>query len=376
MIRLGQSVASNQIGPPRTDLRVPEQGDKFIISADDPILVTGAAGFIGSCVVEGLLDRGFHRLICFARPSSKLERLQAILARRPAGAEVEVVQGNLLSRQDCEAACKDVALILHLAAGKGEKSYPEAFMNSVVATRNLLEASLVCARLRRFVLVSSFTVYTNRGKPNGKRLDETCPVEERAELRGEAYCFGKVKQEQIVAEYHKKFGIPYVTIRPGAVYGVGKEITGRVGIGTFGIFLHMGGSNTIPFTYMDNCAEAIILAGLIKGIDGEVFNVVDDDLPCSREFLSMYKRNIRRFKSVYLPHAVSYALCFLWEKYSIWSAGQLPPGFNRGRWHANWKKTEYANEKLKALLGWRQKVTTPEAMRRYFQRCKEAERDA
>ena len=34
------------------------------------------------------------------------------------------------------------------------------------------------------------------------------------------------------------------------------------GIDTFGVFLHLGGSNTIPFTYVDNCAEAIALAGL------------------------------------------------------------------------------------------------------------------
>ena len=99
-------------------------------------------------------------------------------------------------------------------------------------------------------------------------------------------------------------------VRPGSVYGAGKrEIAGRVGIGTFGLFLHLGGSNTIPFTYVDNCAEAIVLAGLVKGVDGEVFNVVDDDLPSSRQFLRLYKKNVRRFKSLYVPHAVSYALC-------------------------------------------------------------------
>ena len=55
----------------------------------------------------------------------------------------------------------------------------------------------------------------------------------------------------------------------------------------------MGGSNTIPFTYVDNCAEAIVLAGLVKGVDGEALNIVDDDLPSSREFLRLYKNNVR-----------------------------------------------------------------------------------
>ena len=69
-------------------------------------------------------------------------------------------------------------------------------------------------------------------------------------------------------------------MRPGAVYGPGKsQLTGRIGIDTFGVFLHLGGSNQIPFTYVDNCAEAIILAGLVQGVDGEVFNVVDDESP-------------------------------------------------------------------------------------------------
>jgi nucleoside-diphosphate-sugar epimerase len=359
----------------RAALPIPKRQDSFIVSPDDPILVTGAAGFIGSCVVQGLLDRGFRQLRCFARPSSELRRLQGIVKHRPRGTRVEIVKGNLLSRQDCENASKDVALTYHLAAGTGEKSYADAFINSVVATRNLLDAHRERARLRRFVLISSFSVYTNR--QNLPCLDETCPIEEHAGLRGDAYCFAKVKQEQFVIQYGKNFEIPYVVVRPGSVYGAGKdEIAGRVGINTFGFFLHLGGPNTIPFTYVENCAEAIILAGLVGGVDGEIFNVVDDDLPSSRQFLRLYKRNVRRFKSFYVPHIVSHALCYLWEKYSEWSEGQLPPLFNRRRWYANWKRTHYSNEKLKTKLGWVQKVPTSEGLRRFFQNCGQAERHA
>jgi nucleoside-diphosphate-sugar epimerase len=263
-----------------------------------------------------------------------------------------------------------VAVIFHLAAGRGEKSFPDAFVNSVVATRNLLEASVPHKCLRRFVNVSSFAVYANTQKPRWRLLDETCPVEKHPELRGDAYCFAKVKQDEIVTEYGKSFGIPCVIVRPGHVYGPGNEaITGRVGIGTFGVFLHLGGSNTIPFTYVDNCAEAIALAGLAEGVDGEVFNVVDDDLPSSRKFLRLYKQYVRRFKSIYVPHFLSYVLCYLWERYSTWSEGQLPPAFNRRRWHANWKKTRYSNEKLKTRVGWTPKVPMAEGLRRYFEAC-------
>ena len=230
-------------------------------------------------------------------------------------------------------------------------------------------------QLKRFVNISSFSVYTNRQKPRGRLLDESCPVETHPEERGDAYSFAKVKQDEIVTEYGQKHGIPYVIVRPGYVYGPGNEaITNRVGIGTFGLFLHLGGSNTIPFTYVDNCADAIVLAGLMRGVEGEVFNVVDDDLPSSRRFLRLYKRNVKHFRSLYLPHPLSYLLCFLWEKYSAWSEGQLPPAFNRSVWHAVWKKTRYTNAKLKNRLQWTPKVSSTEALNRYFQSCRDKAR--
>ena len=352
----------------------PEQGT-LLVGPGDRILITGSAGFIGSHVVQNLINRGFKNLVCFVRPSSELGALDAIMRNRPDGTTVEIVKGNLLSREDCEAACRGVTGIFHVAAGIGEKSFPDAYMNSVVATRNLLEASLNCAQLQRFVLVSSFTVYTNRQKR--RLLDESCPVDQEPELRGEAYCYAKVRQEQIVAEHGEKHGVPYVIIRPGSVYGPrNAEFTGRVGIGTFGLFFHLGGSNTIPFTYVDNCADAVVLAGLVRGIDGEVFNVVDDDLPSSCAFLRQYKASVKRFRSIYLPHPVSYALCYLWEKYSRWSYGQLPPIFNRSRWHADWKKTRYSNQKLKAKLGWVPQVSTQEGLCRYFAACAQSENNA
>jgi nucleoside-diphosphate-sugar epimerase len=186
-----------------------------------------------------------------------------------------------------------------------------------------------------------------------------------------------VKQDEVVKEYGQRFGIPYVIVRPGYVYGPGKHaISGRVGLDTFGVFLHLGGSNTIPFTFVDNCARAILLAGVRKGIDGQVFNVVDDDLPSSRQFLRLYKRHVKRFTSVYLPHIVSYACCWMWEAYSRWSEEQLPPAFNRRGWHAYWKKTRYSNDKLKTELGWQPDVATSEGLTRYFQSCHERGRYA
>src|ERR1700752_1559163 len=91
--------------------------NEFIIGPDDPILITGANGFIGRRVVASLLERGFRNLLCFARPSSTESSLVSLAKECHSEAKITVVRGNLLSRQDCEIASKNVAVIFHLAAG-------------------------------------------------------------------------------------------------------------------------------------------------------------------------------------------------------------------------------------------------------------------
>jgi nucleoside-diphosphate-sugar epimerase len=115
---------------------------------------------------------------------------------------------------------------------------------------------------------------------------------------------------------------------------------------------------------------------LKKGIDGQTFNVVDDDLPSSREFLRLYKKHVESFRSLYVPHALSFLLCYLWEKYSEWSDEQLPPVFNRKRWHAHWKKTDYSNDKLKKQVGWTPTVRTEDGLKLFFESCRSRRKSA
>ena len=51
----------------------------------------------------------------------------------------------------------------------------------------------------------------------------------------------------------------------------------------------------LPLTFVDNCAEAIVLAGLKASVDGEIFNVVDDELLSGRQFLDAYKKKVKSF---------------------------------------------------------------------------------
>jgi nucleoside-diphosphate-sugar epimerase len=337
----------------------------FIVAPTDRILITGSNGFIGTKVVGTLLEYGFFNLRCFVRPSSKLEKLKRILAKYPGAQSAEIITGDLLSQDDCRKATKEVSIIVHLAAGF-DKSFAGAFMNSVLTTRNLIEAFLENGRPKRFVNVSSFAVYSNLKMERGALLDETSPLEDNAQERNDAYGFGKLKQEEIVRKYGQSRGMSYVIVRPGAVFGPGKpELSGRVGINTFGFFIHLGGSNELPLTFVDNCAEAITLAALKPGVDGEVFNVVDDEKMTSGEFLAA-RKSAKNFFSISVPYAIADLGCRLWEGYSKRSHGQLPPVFNRRRASAEWKGNRYSNEKLHTRLGWKPRVKMTDAMKRFL----------
>lgn len=327
--------------------------------------MTGSNGFIGTKVVATLLEYGFSNIRCFVRPSSELSRLKIELSRFE-NKGVELITGDLLSIQDCRNAAEGVSVIYHLAAGM-EKSFAGAFMNSALATRNLMDAFLEVGQPKRFVNVSSFAVYSNVGLKRGALLDETCPLENAPQQRFDAYGFGKLKQEELVKKYGAERQLPYVILRPGYVFGPGKrELSGRIGVGTFGFFIHLGRSNPLPMTFVDNCAQAIVLAGLKPGINGEIFNVVDDQLLTSRQFLQAYKTKVKPFPSIGLPYPVARLVCSLWENYARWSKNQLPPAFNHRRCSAEWKGNRYSNQKLKDRLGWSPKVPVNAAMEQYL----------
>jgi nucleoside-diphosphate-sugar epimerase len=338
----------------------------YIASVDDRILVTGSNGFIGAKVVEILLEYGYRNIRCLVRRSSQLDRLQNALNQFDGDKDVELVMGDLLSGKDCQKAAQNVSIIYHLAAGI-EKSFAGAFMNSALATRNLIDAFLEVGKHRRFVNVSSFAVYSNMDVKRGGVLDETCPLEEAPQERFDAYGFGKLKQEEVVRQYGFERKLPYVIVRPGVVFGPGKrELSGRIGVNTFGFFIHLGGSNHLPLTFVDNCAEAIVLAGLKPGINTEIFNIVDDELVTSKQFLRAYKTAAGRFFSVRVPYPLAYGFSWGWENYSQWSKGQLSPVFNRRRCSAEWKGNRYSNQKLRELLGWQPRVPMKKAMESFL----------
>jgi nucleoside-diphosphate-sugar epimerase len=325
-------------------------------------LVTGANGFVGRALVGRLLARGVSDIRCFIRLDEYRSRFDGLLQDYP-DAKLEFFVGNLLSRDDATAAVEGVDVLYHLAASlKGSPA--DMFMNTVVTSNNLL-AALGENGAVKTVLVSSMGVYGTADLPAGQVIDERTPLEPHPERR-DVYSHAKWRQEKLFRDFREQHGLPLVVLRPGVIYGPGgSPMSARVGLNLFGLFLHVGGSSVIPLTYVDNCADAIAVASLREDAVGEAFNVVDDDLPTSRQYLRQYRRNVERLKFVRIPYGVMEAVSRAVKWYNKRSQGQLPAVFTPYKTASLWKGMHFSNEKLKGL-GWEPAVPTRDGLERTF----------
>jgi nucleoside-diphosphate-sugar epimerase len=326
------------------------------------ILVTGAGGFLGKAIVERLLAHGQMDVRCMLRDTSKAKGL-LLLAEKFPEARLELVSVNLRNANEIPAAVDGCDMVIHAAAAlKGSPA--EMFMDSVVASRNLLDA-VKDVRPMRVVLVSSFGAMGVSELGRDAMVDERTPMESHPEQR-DVYSHSKLRQEQLFWEYRDKFGFELVVLRPGVIYGPGGgHFSNRVGLNLFGMFVHLGGRNLLPLTYVENCAEAIVVAALHPGAAGEIYNVVDDDLVTSAEYLALYKKQVRPMRSVRVPYFALMWGSRLVEGYSRRSKGQLPAIFTPYKTRAMWGGNRFSNEKLKGI-GWRPLISTREGLARTF----------
>ncbi len=176
------------------------------------VLVTGAAGFIGSHLVEALAARG-DEVRAFVRYNSG--GATGFLAELPAGLRdrVKVVAGDVRDAESVDAAVRGCAAVFHLAALISiPYSYeaPESYVDvNVRGTLNVLQA---CRRHgARLVHTSTSEVY---GTP------DTVPITEDHPLQAQSpYAATKVGADQLVQSFHRSFGVPAVVLRPFNTYG-------------------------------------------------------------------------------------------------------------------------------------------------------------
>ena len=170
--------------------------------------VTGGTGFIGSHLVERLVDQGYH-VTCLIRKTSNLRWLNHLLAAK--SLHIQLVTGDLHDSDVLAQHVRDVDLVFHLA---GLTKAPDAATYDRVnaeGTKHLIEACLGAqTNLDRLVYCSSLAAV-------GPSCDKTPNTEDVVPQPLTDYGSSKLKGELIVREYADR--LPITIIRPPAVYG-------------------------------------------------------------------------------------------------------------------------------------------------------------
>ena len=235
-------------------------------------LVTGGAGFIGSHLVEKLLAKGHRVRVLDNFSSGRRERLE------PFSGEIEIVDGDLRSRQTVREAVHGVDFVLHQAA---VPSVPQSVEDPVTTndvnvggTLHLLEAARDSG-VRRLVNASSCSVYGD---------SESVPkTEDMVPEPISPYAVSKLTGEYYCRVFSHLYGFETVSLRYFNAFGPGmdpgSEYAAFIAIFTVGLIegrpLTINGDGTFvrDFTYVGNVVDANIRALEAEGVSGEVFNV-------------------------------------------------------------------------------------------------------
>ena len=235
------------------------------------VLVTGGAGFIGSNLVRGVLERGDEVRVLDNFSTGNRANLE--------GLGVEIVEGELRSYERVHNAVRGVELVYHLGAlGSVPRSVQDPLTSSAVNVEGTLNV-LLAARdegVRRVVFSSSSSVYGNSAALPATETLPPDPISPYgvAKLAAERYCvsFSRVYQgfETVVLRYFNVFGprqsphSQYAAVVPLFVTAVaeGRPVT-----------IYGDGEQSRDFTYVGNVVDATIRAGEANGASGRIFNV-------------------------------------------------------------------------------------------------------
>ncbi len=242
-------------------------------------LVTGGAGFIGSHLVHGLVQRGDRVRVLDDLSTGERDNLAEFeLGGVGTGAQVEFALGSTIDARACRAACEGVTGIFHEAA---QVSVPQSIAQpemsyeiNVMGTLRVLEAARSTG-VKRFVLAASSAAYGNSEVLPKK---ESMPVDPLS-----PYASGKIAGEHLLRVWGEVHGMHTVALRYFNVFGP-RQADDSPYTGVIAIFarallegksptIYGDGEQTRDFTYVDNVVEANLLAMDAKLPPGSVINV-------------------------------------------------------------------------------------------------------
>lgn len=262
-------------------------------------LVTGAAGFIGSYLAEGLLKKGYG-VTCLTRPTSDLKWIEHL--------GVDHIRADLAEPSSFSNAIAGFDLIVHAAGATKAGSEGEFFKANERCTFNLLQAAAAHTGLKRFVYLSSLAAV-------GPSKDGRPVTEETAPDPVSEYGRSKLAGERAVLGFADR--IPVTIIRPPAVYGPRDtdfyQVFRMVRRGVFPYW----GLCRYSLLYVDDLVRGVIAAAEVPGAEGKTFFLSDevfysnDDIACEiADALGTKAMKIR------LPRSLLPAVAFFGQKIS------------------------------------------------------------
>ncbi|MHA1147596.1 MAG: NAD-dependent epimerase/dehydratase family protein [Promethearchaeota archaeon] len=241
------------------------------------IVITGAAGFIGSHLFENLIQN--HNFIYVIDNfnnyySGKEENFRKLTQNYEQGKDYRLIKENLVNFSSFKKIDDDIDIIFHLAAQAGVRysieNAAEVTNNNIISTLNVLEYA-VKNNVKKVVFASSSSVY---GNPKYTPLDEEHPKNPIS-----PYAVSKLCCENYVNYYFREYGLPVTSLRFYTVYGprgrpdmaIRKFLTNI--LRDKEIIIYGDGSQLRDFTYVSDIVNGILLAGLNPKANGEVFNL-------------------------------------------------------------------------------------------------------
>src|SRR3984957_5823545 len=235
-------------------------------------LVTGGAGFIGSHLVEALLDRGHQVRVLDNFSTGDPENLLGVRDR------IEVIEGDITDLQEVRSATRGVEVIFHQAA---LASVPRSVADPLATHRACVDGTLnilMAARelgVRRVVYAASSSAYGNSVRLPKSESQPTAPLSPyaAAKLAGENYCaaFSEVYGlETVRLRYFNVFGprqtpdSPYAAVIPLFMQALTTERCPTI---------HGDGRQSRDFTYVADVVQANLCAAAAPGVSGRVYNV-------------------------------------------------------------------------------------------------------
>ncbi|MEI8388144.1 MAG: SDR family oxidoreductase, partial [Verrucomicrobiota bacterium] len=236
-------------------------------------IVTGAAGFIGSHLVDALLADG-HEVIGVDDLSTGREKN---LARASANPSFRLVHGDIRGIDTRSLGCNSADWFFHLA---GRADLVPSIVNPEDYFQVNVEGTFRALQLARELGVGRF-LYTASSTCYG--IPEVYPTPETSPCKPEhPYALTKYLGEQMAMHWHHVYQLPVVSLRLFNVYGPRSRTTGAYGA-VFGVFLRQklaavpftvvgDGSQTRDFTFVTDVASAF-LATAQSDVSGEILNV-------------------------------------------------------------------------------------------------------